>query len=86
MSNNRIEQIRQTLQTKLSPIELEVVDDSHMHAGHAGAGGKGHFTVVIKSDAFEGKTPIQRHRLVYNALEDLMESDIHALSIQATTP
>ncbi|MFC1750272.1 BolA family protein [Pseudomonadota bacterium] len=85
MSNNRIESIRQTLQQALSPTQLEVIDDSHMHAGHAGAGSKGHFTVRICSAAFEGKSPIQRHRLVYSALEDLMETDIHALSIQAST-
>ncbi len=84
MSAERLEMIRQTLQEAFAPTQLEVVDDSHLHAGHGSAGGKGHFTVYITSGAFEGKTPIQRHRLVYDALASLMETDIHALSIKAS--
>ena len=70
-----------------SPDLLEIQDDSHLHAGHAGArSGKGHFTVHICSAAFAGQSPLQRHRMVYAALDALMQSDIHALSIQASTP
>ena len=88
MSNphHRIDMIRQRLETALAPQQLDIVDDSHLHAGHASAGGAGHFTVNIVADAFAGKAMLQRHRLVYSALEDMMQSDIHALSIKAKTP
>lgn len=83
----RIERIRQLLVAALRPAELDVVDDSHRHVGHAGArDGKGHFSVRIASDAFRGMTPLARHRAVYAALGDMMDRDIHALSIQATVP
>ena len=79
--------IRAALEAALSPVSLEVVDESHKHAGHAGArDGRGHFAVVVVSEAFAGKLPLARHRLVYAALGDLMTTDIHALSIQASTP
>lgn len=79
--------IRAALETALSPVSLEVVDESHKHAGHAGArDGRGHFAVVVVSEAFAGKRPLARHRLVYDALGDLMTTDIHALSIKASTP
>ncbi len=79
--------IRQRLTAALAPTELAISDDSHLHAGHAGAReGKGHFSVQIISEQFEGLTTIRRHRLIYEALGDLMESDIHALSIDAQTP
>ena len=85
--NQRTEQIRERLTAALSPVSLEVVDDSHLHAGHAGArGGGGHFTVHIVSAAFEGKAPLARHRLVFDALGDMMQKEIHALSIKASTP
>lgn len=84
---DRIEMIKQRLQQALSPTELHIDDQSHLHAGHAGAkSGKGHFAVYIVSEQFEGKSPIQRHRMVYAALGDAMETDIHALSIKAETP
>ena len=84
---SRIERIRQALHGALAPESLEVEDESHRHVGHAGAAtGRGHFAVRIVSARFEGMAPIQRHRLVYEALGDLMQSDIHALSIQARTP
>ncbi len=83
---NRVEAIRSTLNEKLEPQQLEIVDDSHKHAGHASAGGAGHFTVHVISPAFAGKSLIERHRLVYAALDDLMHSEIHALSIKAETP
>ena len=83
----RIERIRERLSQALAPLSLEVTDDSHKHAGHAGArGGQGHFGVDIVSAAFVGKLPLARHRLVYAALGEMMQTDIHALSIRARTP
>ena len=79
--------IRERLQAALQPLALEVVDDSHRHAGHAGArDGRGHFGVRVVSGAFAGKPPLARHRLVYAALGELMATDIHALQIDALTP
>lgn len=87
MSSTRSEQIRSALQSALAPVELLVKDQGHLHVGHAGAReGKGHFEVVIVADAFEGKSRIQRHRLVYEALGDTMDREIHALKIRAYTP
>ncbi len=87
MSTSRVAQIEAELRRELSPQSVEVIDESHLHVGHAGArDGKGHFRVHIVSDRFEGLTPIARHRLVFTALQRLMQSDIHALSIQAATP
>ena len=86
MNEKRIEMIRQRIEEALAPQKLEIIDDSHKHAGHGSAGGMGHFTVNITSAAFEGKSPIQRHRLVYDAVGDLMQTEIHALSINATLP
>lgn len=84
---NRVERIRAALQAGLQPQALEVVDDSHRHAGHEGArDGRGHFTVRIVSAAFAGKPPLARHRAVYAALGDMMQTDIHALAIEARTP
>jgi BolA family transcriptional regulator, general stress-responsive regulator len=77
-----LEQIRQRLTQALAPTELEVIDEGHLHAGHAGEG-KGHFRVRIVSAAFAGQLPIRRHRMVYAAVEDLMDNGIHALSIDA---
>jgi len=79
--------IRARLEEALAPTALEIVDDSHRHAGHAGArDGRGHFSVTIVSEAFAGLAPLARHRKVYAALGSLMQTDIHALSIQARTP
>ena len=84
---SRVERIRDALQAALQPASLEVVDDSHKHAGHEGArDGRGHFTVRIISDAFAGKAPLARHRAVYAALGEMMQTDIHALAIEARTP
>lgn len=77
------EQIRQRLTGALAPTELEVVDEGHLHAGHAGEG-KGHFHVRIVSAAFAGQAPLKRHRMIYAALDDLMDHGIHALSIDAS--
>ncbi|MGB5427162.1 MAG: BolA family protein [Gammaproteobacteria bacterium] len=87
MTNDRIAMLRERLTRALQPVELEIIDESAKHAGHAGAAsGGGHFIVTIVSPAFENKTLIQRHRLVYYAVGDIMHSEIHALSIQARTP
>jgi BolA protein len=78
--------IRERLVTALSPVRLEIRDDSHLHAGHAGAREGGHFHVIIVSEAFRGRTVLARHRLVYEALSDLLAGRIHALSIDASLP
>jgi BolA protein len=84
---NRVEAIRERLTSSLAPQSLEITDDSHRHAGHASAGGGGHFKVSIVSDAFRGQGTLQRHRMVYAALSELMQqNEVHALSIQAHTP
>ena len=87
LNPERVERIRSLLMDALAPDAIEVTDDSHKHAGHAGArGGQGHFSVEIVSAAFAGKLPLARHRLVYAALGEMMQTDIHALSIRARTP
>jgi BolA protein len=70
----------------LSPTKLDIQDDSHLHAGHAGNTGGGHYTVTIESADFEGLSLLKRHQLVYKAVGSLMENEIHALSIKATAP
>ena len=87
MSNSRVERIEARLRSALEPVELEVIDDSHRHVGHTGAAdGRGHFTVIVVSDRFRGLPVLRRHRLVYDAVGDLMTTDVHALSIQAFAP
>lgn len=83
MSNDaRTDLIRKRLQDSLYPSYLEVIDDSAQHIGHAGAqGGAGHFTVVISSPAFKDQTPVACHRLIYQAVTDLIPHEIHALRI-----
>jgi len=68
---------------QLAPTRLDIQDDSALHAGHQGNGGGGHFTVTIISDAFCGLPAVARHRMIYQALSDLMPQKIHALSIHA---
>jgi BolA family transcriptional regulator, general stress-responsive regulator len=71
----------------LHPMAINVVDDSASHAGHAGAAsGGGHFQLTIVSEQFAGKTLVARHRMIYDALADLMQQRIHALQIEALTP
>ncbi len=82
----QIDRIRNHLEQRFSPTHLNIEDDSHHHAGHAGAQQGGHFNVLIVSAVFEGQSLIKRHRMVFEALEDLMQTDIHALSINARTP
>ena len=82
-----IAELRQRLEASLAPIRLTVEDDSHHHAGHAGARGGGrHFRVRIVSAAFAGKSTVARHRQVYVAAGDLMRGPIHALALTTHTP
>lgn len=85
--NDRIERIRNRLAATFSPSECQLIDESHLHAGHAGAAsGGGHYKLRLVSDRFEGLNRIARHRLVYDCLRDMMHSDIHALTIIAFAP
>ena len=87
MSSDRAAAIRERLDAALAPTELEIIDESDQHLGHAGArDGKSHFRVRIVSPQFEGARPLQRHRLVFDALDDLLKTDIHALSVLAQAP
>lgn len=82
-----IAELRERLAAAFPGGSIEVVDDSHLHAGHAGAaGGAGHFTVRIASSRFEGLATLARHRLVYDSVKDWMPHRIHALVIEARTP
>lgn len=80
--------IEKKLTEALSPLRLEVIDESHKHAGHAGArpSGESHFDVEVVSAVFEGKSRIERQRLVYGALAIEMAEDIHALSLRTLSP
>lgn len=86
MTSERVSRIRAAIEKALAPSRLEILDDSARHAGHAGAREGGHFKVSLTSEAFRGKTAIQRHRLVFAAVAGLMPGDIHALNIDARTP
>ena len=81
MSASSVDEIRARLQQVFSPATLEVIDEGHLHIGHAGEG-TGHFRVRIASAAFAGKTRVQQHRMVYDALAGLMGNGIHALAIE----
>ncbi|MDX1569460.1 MAG: BolA family protein [Xanthomonadales bacterium] len=85
MSNQqRMAVMRDRLEAALEPESLDIEDQSHLHKGHPGArDGRGHFALRIVSSAFEGKNPLERHRMVYAALGDLMQTDIHALTMRA---
>jgi len=81
------ELIKQKINESFQPEIIEIIDDSAAHAGHAGARqGGGHYNVTIVAAAFEGKSLVQRHQLIYQALGDLMKTEIHALGINALTP
>ncbi len=83
----RSDVIRERLETALSPELIEIEDDSASHAGHEGAkAGGGHFNLTVVAAAFEGKSPIERHRMVYDAMGEMMQHEIHALSIKARVP
>jgi BolA protein len=84
---DRVAAIRTRLEQAFATTNITIQDDSHLHAGHAGArAGGGHFTVTLCSDRFAGLQPLARHRLVYEALSDMLQKDIHALSIKALAP
>ncbi len=86
-ADTRVERIRSRLTATFSPAECLVEDESAQHAGHAGAAsGGGHYRIRLVSDLFEGKNRLQRHRLVYDCLSDLMQHEIHALAIVALSP
>ena len=78
--------IETRLQQALAPQSLSVHDDSHQHAGHAGAKEGGHYSVSIVSDRFTGLNRVARHRLVYHSMGELMQNGIHALAIDARAP
>ena len=98
MSDERLTRIETLLREAFAPSKLLIKDQSHLHAGHAGAkDGRGHYDVTIVAEAFAGKSPIarhrmegqnriQRHRMVYDALTQLLATDIHALRIKASAP
>lgn len=88
MSNQeRIALFQTSLQKQLQPLALLIEDESHLHAGHAGAaGGAGHFRIKITAQVFTGLNSVARHRLVYGALKEFMPHEIHALAIHALAP
>jgi BolA protein len=86
LAEDRVARMRDALQRRFSPTKLEITDDSAAHVGHAGAREGGHFRVTLVSEAFRGHSSIERHRLVYAAVAELMGRDIHALNIVARTP
>jgi BolA protein len=86
MTDSRVAQIRIALERELSPVSLEIIDDSAKHAGHAGAREGGHYRVRVVANAFSGRSQLERHRLVYAAVAPLMGLGVHALSITAHAP
>ena len=84
MTEERIKMIKDGL-AKLEPVDIQIEDEGHLHVGHAGSKSGGHFKLYIVSDCFRDMTHINRHKLIYETLSDLMKTDIHALSIKAKT-
>ena len=84
--SERISLIERRLRERIAAERVEIMDDSAQHAGHVGAKAGGHFSITVVSPKFSGLNAVQRHRLVYDALGELMRTDIHALSIRALTP
>ena len=84
-TSSTIELLRERL-AALHPVSVDIEDDSHRHAGHAGAKEGGHYNLTVIATAFNGKNTVARHRLIYDAAGDLMRGKIHALSIRALTP
>ena len=82
-NQQRIEKMKSLLTQSLEPTQLEIIDDSHLHAGHAGAkSGKGHFTVIIQSLKFDTLSRLKQQQLVYQSLGNMMQQEIHALIIK----
>lgn len=87
MSAERVERIRARVAEALDAGEVEVIDEGHKHIGHAGAAtGLGHFALRLRSPRFAGTSTLARHRMVYDALGEMMTTDIHAISIRALAP
>ncbi len=86
MNSAVAEQLRAALEQALMPRSLEIIDDSARHAGHAGARAGGHYRVTLVAEAFRGRSRLERHRLVYDAVAPLMQDGVHALNIVARTP
>lgn len=87
MTGDRVNRIRERLEDAFRPVDLAIEDEGHLHEGHAAReAGQGHFAVTIRAEAFRGKNPIEAHRMVYEALDDMMKTDIHALRIRASAP
>ena len=85
--SDRLDALRERLSATFSPLDCQLVDESHLHAGHPGAAsGGGHYRLRLVSDRFEGLNRVARHRLVYDCLRDMMHADIHALAITALAP
>jgi BolA protein len=85
--SSRLDNIRSRLIATFAASDCQLTDESHLHAGHAGAAaGGGHYRLVLVSERFEGLNRVSRHRLVYDCLHDLMHRDIHALAIIALAP
>jgi BolA protein len=85
MTQERITMIKEGLAI-LKPLEMEIEDEGHLHVGHAGAKSGGHFKLYIVSESFDSMSQINRHKLIYSTLSELMKTDIHALSISAKSP
>ena len=86
-NQERITLFKVALEKQLNPTQLEIEDESHLHAGHAGAaGGAGHFRITLTAASFNGLSRVARHRLVYDELKDYIPQEIHALAIQALAP
>lgn len=84
-TEERVAEIEKRLAELLQASQVEVIDEGHKHVGHEGAkDGRGHFRVKVASPLFSGLPTIQQHRLVYQAMGDLMQSDIHALAIEVS--
>lgn len=85
--SDRLTRMRALLEEAFSPTQLEIMDESHLHEGHAGArDGKGHYSVTIVSTRFRDARPLDKHRMVFAALGDMMRTDIHALRVHASAP
>tara|TARA_B100000900_G_scaffold390530_1_gene384337 strand:- start:389 stop:655 length:267 start_codon:yes stop_codon:yes gene_type:complete len=85
MTEKRMQMIKEGL-AKLEPLDIKIEDEGHLHVGHAGAKSGGHFKLYVVSKCFKGMTHINRHKLIYKTLSDLMKTEIHALSIKAKAP
>jgi BolA protein len=86
-TEQRLQEIRKRLKESLEPVSLQVEDEGHLHVGHEGArDGRGHFRVLVIAQCFEGLSALKRHRMIYEAMGVLMQTDIHALTIDAYAP